>query len=295
MEYKDYYEILGVDKSASDSEIKSAYRKLAKKYHPDLNQGDGESEKKFKEVNEAYEVLSDPEKKKQYDMFGSNTNFSGGQNFDPNQYGYSYSYSSPNSDYSDFFNTIFKDFGFGGSERSSFNMGDIFGNKASPRQKYETSITITPKEAYQGGEKLLNLSIDGASKRINVKIPKGINPGKKIKINGDKVGVPNADIMVNIIVNQRDFEFDGNNITSELSVYPWEAALGISKEVETLAGKFKVKVPKDIKSGQKIRLRGKGFKDMKGKTGDHFVRIMINNPEKLTDRQKELYEELSKA
>lgn len=303
MEYKDYYEILGVDKSSSDKDIKSAYRKLAKQYHPDLNPGDEEAEKKFKEINEAYEVLSDPDKKKQYDMFGSATNFAGGQNFDPNQYGYSYSYSGANSDYSDFFNTIFSDFGFGGRGTSSksggfSDFGDFFGGgmgsraRTQPRLEYETSINISPKEAYEGASRVLNLNINGQTKKVKVNVPKGIGPGKKIKINGDKVGVQGADIYVRAQIDQSTYVFDGNDVTTDLNLLPWEAYFGASKQVETLAGKIKIKVPEKIQTGKKIRLAGKGFKDMKGKKGDHYVRIVINNPENLSPDQEELYKKL---
>ena len=298
MEYKDYYEILGVDKSSSEAEIKSAYRKLAKKYHPDLNQGDKEAEQKFKDINEAYEVLSDPEKKKQYDMFGSSTNFSGGQNFDPGQYGFTYDFSGANTGYSDFFNTIFKDFGFGSNSSRSTGgfsgFGDLFGGRTKQeRQKYETSINISPRDAYKGMEKKLNLNIGGQTKTINVKVPKGMPDGKKIKINGDKIGLTNSDIYVKVTIDQSKFEFEGNNTISQLEILPWEAALGSSKLVESLGGRIKIKIPKGIKSGQKIRIGRKGFKDMKGNVGDHYVKVMINNPEKLSEEQLDLYKKLS--
>lgn len=299
MKYKDYYEILGLTKDASDQEIKSAYRKLAKKYHPDLNPDDKEAEVKFKEVSEAYEVLSDPKKKKQYDQFGSTGNFSGGQNFDPNDFGFSYSYSgSPggsSSGYSDFFNTIFGDIGFGGGGGSFSDLFRRGGSKKAkaPRQKFETEISVDPKEAMEGTKRQISLNINGTTKALMVNVPRGMGPGKKVKINGDKIGASGTDIYVKVNVDQSGYSFEGNNITSDLEIYPWEAALGTKKTIETLGGKVRVKVPKGIKSGQKIRIKNKGFKDMKGKTGDHFVRVMINNPDSLTDEQKDLYEKLA--
>lgn len=300
MEYKDYYEILGVDKDASDSQIKSAYRKLAKKYHPDVNTDDKDAEAKFKEVTEAYEVLSDSEKRKQYDAFGSNANFSSGQNFDPGDFGFTYSNQGSQGGYSDFFNTIFGNFGFGGSSQgSSGGFGDLFGRRASsspyqaPRQEYETSIKISPKEAFDGVSRDLNLNINGNSKRISVKVPKGILPGKKIKINGDKVGVPKSDIFVKINIDESDYEFSGTNVTKDLELLPWEAALGTKKTVQTLQGRVKVSIPEGIRSGKKIKIAGKGFKDMKGNSGNHYARIVINNPEKLTDEQRNLYDQLA--
>lgn len=301
MEYKDYYKTLGVDKKASNAEIKKAFRKLAKKYHPDMNAGDAEAEKKFKEVNEAYEVLGDEEKRKKYDMFGSSTQFTGGQNFDPNQYGFggfSYSTGDNAGDFSDFFNLIFGKDGFSGFASGAKNSArDIFGNfgRSKPsRSKYETSMTIKLEEAYKGVERVLNLEIDGQSKQLNVKVPSGILPGKKIRVKGEKIGLTNADIYVKIEVLPSAIQLDGINTKSDLSIDPWDAALGTSEIIRTLAGKVKVNVPKGIRSGRRIRIPGKGFKDLKGNVGDHYINVVINNPTNLTDEQTKLYEELKK-
>ncbi|MDO5718652.1 MAG: J domain-containing protein [Tissierellia bacterium] len=301
MEYKDYYKILGVDKKASTAEIKKAYRKLAKKYHPDMNSGDAKAEKKFKEINEAYEVLGDDEKRKKYDMFGSNYNFSGGQNFDPSQYGYggyTYSTGGDSADFSDFFNLIFGREGFGSRFASGAKSSakDIFGGfgrtKAAPRNKYETKISIKLEEAYKGVEKTLNLEINNQSKQLNVKVPKGISPGKKIKIRGEKIGLDNSDIYVKIDIIPSSMILDGINTKSDLNIKPWDAALGSSAVVKTLAGKVRVNIPKGIRNGKKIRIPKKGFTDMKGNTGDHYINIVINNPSELSDEQIKLYQQL---
>lgn len=301
LEYKDYYEILGVDKKASESEIKKAYRSLAKKYHPDLHPDDEDAANKFKEVSEAYEVLSDKEKREQYDNFGSSYNFSQGQNFDPNQYGYdfsdfgfggdggySYTYSTGSeggADFSDFFNAF-----FGGRNRQSSGFSG-YGRQQSPRQKYQSEISISLKEAYDGGTRDLNLNINGENKTVPLKIPAGILPGKKIKIKGEKFGLA-GDLLIKINVIDEKNTLKGLDIIKSTAVYPWEAALGSKKVVETLEGKIKVNIPKGIQSGKRIRVPKKGFRDMKKNQGDLFLEIQIQNPEHITEEQEELFKKL---
>lgn len=289
MKYKDYYETLGVDKSASQDEIKKAYRKLAKKYHPDLNGGDEKAAEKLKEVNEAFDILSNPEKRKKYDQFGSA--YTDGMNFDPSQYGYDYS-EGDGKTFSDFFESMFG----GGFSNSSTGSGfggfsDIFGNFSKPRRrrnKYNLEQNITLEEAYNGGQKDLSVSLAGQNKNIQLKWPKGITNGKKIKINGDKFGI-DGDIFVKINIVSKD-ELDGLNIIKDVQIYPWEAYLGCSKTIDTFDGKIKVKIPKNIQTDKKIKLKGRGFKDMKDNKGDLYLRVKIINPENPDGETIKFYE-----
>src|SRR5574344_349488 len=266
MQYKDYYEILGVDKSADSKEIKKSYRKLAKKYHPDLNKGSEEAAEKLKEVNEAYEVLSDEDKRRKYDQFGSA--YQDGMNFDPSDYGYTYT-SSGGSGFSDFFETVFGRSG-GGFSRDSFfgGFGEKFSNarpKTRPRYNLEQNTTI------------------------KLKWPAGITDGKSIKIKGDKFDI-HGDIYVKIKISDKD-KLEGLNITKDLVVSPWEAYFGTKKTIDTFDGKIKVSIPERIQTDKKIRLRNKGFKDMKGKLGDLYLKIKIKNAE-LTKDQEEIYKQM---
>lgn len=300
MEYKDYYEILGVSKDASDKDIKNAYRKLAKKYHPDLNQGDQKAADKLKEVNEAYEVLSDSEKRKKYDQFGSGYDFSNGANFDPSQYGYgggTYTYSTGGGDFSDFFNMVFgRDSGSTGSKGfSGINFEDIFSGGKSRKKpaskRYDMELSLSLEEAYKGGEKSVGVVIGGQSKNIKIKWPKGITDGKKIKVNGKNQGI-DGDIYVKVNIYS-DYEIKGNNLTKTVDIYPWQAYFGTSKTVKTLDGNIKVKIPAGVQSGQAVKIANKGFIDMKGNKGDLFIKIMIKNPAKLTEKQEEIYRQLN--
>lgn len=303
MKYKDYYEILGVSKNADEKEIKSAYRKLAKKYHPDLHQGDEAAAEKFKEVSEAYEVLSDKDKRKKYDTFGSNYDFSSGYDFDPSQYGYTYTTGGSGADFSDFFETIFGSSrsGKGGNFSGGFNINDIFGDFSSKsrgrsankaRNKFESELSISIKEAYEGITKNVSLTYNKKEYQVAVKIPKGITRGKKVKVKGEKFGLP-GDILFKInIRDEKDFVLYGLDITKTENIYPWDAALGGSKTVETLDGKLKLKIPENFVGGNKMRIPSKGFKDLKGKVGDLYVIFNIVNPKKLSDDQIKLYKEL---
>lgn len=303
MKYKDYYEILGVSKNADEKEIKSAYRKLAKKYHPDLHQGDEAAAEKFKEVSEAYEVLSDKDKRKKYDTFGSNYDFSSGYDFDPSQYGYTYTTGGSGADFSDFFETIFGSSrsGRGGNFSGGFNINDIFGDFSSrsrgrsankARNKFESELSISIKEAYEGITKNVSLTYNKKEYQVAVKIPKGITRGKKVKVKGEKFGLP-GDILFKInIRDEKDLVLDGLDITKTENIYPWDAALGGSKTVETLDGKLKLKIPENFVGGNKMRIPSKGFKDLKGKVGDLYVIFNIINPKKLSDDQIKLYKEL---
>ncbi|WP_353094985.1 DnaJ C-terminal domain-containing protein [Tissierella praeacuta] len=301
MEYKDYYKILGVEKASSQDEIKKAYRKLAKKYHPDLHPNDDKAQEKFKEINEAYEVLGDADKKQKYDTFGSGYNFTGGQNFDPSQFGFgngSYTYTT-SGDFSDFFNMFFG--GAGGGQKTSsrmggFDLGNLFGGgrKSAGRQaaSYESELNITLDEGYHGAKKNIVLNIGGENKSIAVNIPKGILPGKKLKVKGEKWGIKgNILFKINLIEDGKK-RLEGLDIVSKLDLFPWQAALGDKVVVSTLDGKIKVDIPKSISSGKKIRIPRKGYKDMKGNQGDLYIEINIINPPSLTEEEIELYKKL---
>ncbi len=297
MEYKDYYKILGVSKSASKEEIKRAYRKLAKKYHPDLNPGNKEFQEKFKDINEAYEVLSDDNKRRQYDAFGSAHNFTHGQNFDPSQFGfenfgnrYRYTYTtSGGENFSDFFKMF-----FGGSD---FNFKDLFGGRMNEKSRpsYETEIFITLEEGYNGTTKKISLRIGNEDKYLSVKVPKGILPGKKIKIKGEKAGI-NGDVYLKVnFIKEEDRKLEGLDIYVKKDIYPWDAVFGTKVVVETLNGKIKVSIPENIVGGKKIRIPGKGYRDMEGNKGDLYIIANIVNPPKLTEKQKKLYEQLKET
>lgn len=325
MEYKDYYKILGVDKKASDAEIKKAFRTLAKKYHPDLHQGDKANEEKFKEINEAYEVLSDKEKRQKYDAFGSNYDFRGGQNFNPNDFGfggfggangnggtyYRYETNGSGGDFSDFFNMFFggdsqsasgKESGFnindifGGkaqsNKKSGFNINDLFRGKAKKeRQRYNTELYISLDEAYHGSKRSVSLNIDGKNISINLNIPKGITAGKSIKVAGEKWGV-SGDIYFKIqFLKDKRYELDGLDIKTSVDIYPWGAYFGCERVVEVFDKKIKIKVPKGYDTTKLMRIKGKGFTDMKGATGDLYIRFNMVNP-KLDEESEKLYKEL---
>ena len=298
MEYRDYYKILEVDKNTSQDDIKKSYRRLAKKYHPDLHPDDKDAQEKFKEINEAYEVLGDKEKKKQYDTFGSSYNFSGGQNFDPSQYGFgngnSYTYTSGDGGgFSDFFNMFFG--GGGGSSSSGFNINDIFGGGGRPNarsQSYESDLNITLEEGYNGGTKEVSLNFGGETKDISVKIPKGILAGKKLRVKGEKWGISGYILFKISFIENSKYKLDGLDIINKVDLLPWEAALGTKAVVDTLEGKIKVTIPKAIEAGKKIRIPKKGYRDMKNNVGDLYIEINIVNPPSLTEEEEDLYKKL---
>jgi len=311
MKYKDYYEVLGVDKNASQDEIKKAYRKLAKKYHPDAHPGDKAAEEKFKEVNEAYEVLGDTEKRKKYDQFGAQGQFYNGAEFDPSAFGFGnnirYEFrQGGNSGFSDFFNLF-----FGGSDIfGSFGEDGIFGGKRGRSGRFtqsrqmkgedsEAVLRITLSEGFHGAEKRINIRTSTGEKTISLKVPVGIKPGEKIKLSGQGGpginGGRNGDLYLRIELAQNEpFELNGLNIESPIALYPWEAALGAEKPFQTLDGRIFVKVPAGIQTDNKIRVAGKGYIDRNGNRGDLFLKVKIVNPEKLSEAQLDLYEKLKK-
>lgn len=294
MQYKDYYKILGVEKTASTNEIKSKYRKLAKKYHPDLNPNDDQAQEKFKEISEAYEVLSDEKKRKKYDTFGSGYNFQGGQDFNPNDFGYTYTTSSM-GDFSDFFETIFG----GGSgrkttTRSSFSFDDLFSprSKKKARPQYNSSLNISLKEAYEGVNKTVRVSFNGQSVSMDVKVPKGITPGKKLRVKGEKWGL-DGDALFEININNSEREYlEDNNIIYQAEISPWDAYFGGEVLISPLTGKLKIKIPEKTESGQRLKIKGRGFENLKGSKGDLLVEFQIKNPDNLTKDQEELYRKL---
>jgi len=303
MQYKDYYKTLGVSKTAKDVEIKKAYRTLVKKYHPDKNQGDKKAEEKFKEVTEAYEVLSDGGKRKKYDNFGSQTHFSGGHDFDPKQYGFSsdnvrYEYNTGNGGKSDFFNSFF----------SGSDFDDIFSSFGTPgrsRQRahagndIESEIEITPEEGHIGAEKKIALQTQTGTKNITFKIPKGVNEGERIRLKNQggqgANGGKNGNLYMKVkFASSRNFTKKGNNLYTTVKLHPWDAALGAKVNVKTLDGQIKVNVPKGAQTGKKIRVIGKGYSGRNKKQGNLYIEIKIVNPTKITPKMKELYKKMKK-
>ncbi|NLY17979.1 MAG: J domain-containing protein [Clostridiaceae bacterium] len=304
MEYKDYYKILGVDKNASKDEIKKRYRKLAKKYHPDTNPGDKNAEARFKEINEAYEVLGDDEKRKKYDRFGQ-MNFQNGMHFDPSQFGF-YEFKSTHNGFSDFFNMFFGDGGididdiFGGFGRTrGFPKGFSNGSMQMRGDDIEAELVITPEEAIEGREKTFSIRLGSGTRTISVRIPQGIPEGGKIKLAGQGNpgfgGGSNGDLYIVVRFREGKYKLEGNDLISKLEVYPWTAALGGEAKMQSPDGLIQVKIPSGIQTDQKIRIPGKGYGKKGGKRGDLYIQVKIVNPRHLNSEQKLLYEQLRKT
>lgn len=290
---KDYYQVLGVKKGAAAEDIKKAYRKLAVKYHPDKNPGNKEAEEKFKEINEAYAVLSDPQKKAQYDQFGSS--------------GFHQRYSQEDIFRGFDVGDIFKDQGFGTEDIFSRIFGGGFqggGRYRARKQRggdYSMELPISFRESATGGEKRVSFLRDGVREELSVKIPAGIDNEAKLRIQGKggqgQNGGPPGDLFLTVKVGSDPvFAREGDDIVVEREISFSEAALGTSLEIPTLEGNKRIKVPAGIQPGTKIRLKGFGFPHMgKNAKGDLFVRINVKVPEQLSASQRELLEELAKT
>ncbi|TYQ12798.1 UNVERIFIED_CONTAM: curved DNA-binding protein [Acetivibrio alkalicellulosi] len=306
MEYKDYYSVLGVDKNASQEDIKKTYRKLAKKYHPDINKNDKDSEKKFKDVNEAYEVLGDEEKRKKYDNFGSEFDFQNGHDFDPSQYGFGnnvrYEYRTENAgDYSDFFNMFFgRGFDFDNIFERSGTRGGRTRNYSYKGEDIEAQIEVTPEEGFNGIEKTISLRGQKGERKLTFKIPKGVKDGERIRLReqGEKGvnGGKNGDLILIVkIKNSGNYVLEGNNLIATIDILPWTAALGGELPVNTMEGKILIKIPEGIQTDSKIRVVGKGYIDKDGKRGDLYIKVRLVNPKTITPEMRELFKELARA
>lgn len=305
MEYKDYYTVLGVEKTASKDEIKKAFRKLALKYHPDKTKGDKKSTEKFKEVNEAYEVLSDDEKRKKYDTMGSNYQYyqqQGGQGgFDWSQYanqgrGGSFSFEGDLSD-------LFR--GSGHSDFFEMFFGSGSGDKRSRRgqtRKYQrhgedlqAKIQISLHEAYSGTEKIFTHN----NESIKLKIRPGIENGHVLKIpgkGGKSFGVA-GDLLINIeVAEDSGFKREGDDLYSNLFIDVYTAVLGGKVEFNALKGKIKIDIAKETSSGKLIRLKNLGMPKygQEGQFGDLYLTISIETPKNLTQKEMNLFKELQK-
>ena len=313
MSKKDFYSVLGVQRGASPEEIKKSYRKLAMKYHPDKNQGDKKSEEKFKELSEAYDVLSDTQKREAYDQFGhasSQQGFGGGNPFSGggSPFGGAGGFRSGGSSAGggqDPFQDIFGDV-----------FGDIFSGRGGPagagaRRRpsrgadLRYSLGVTLEEAALGTEKTISFMRQNSgreeARKLNVNVPAGVKEGQRLKLSGEgdlaPAGGSPGDLFV--IINLEDhplFRRDENDIVIDVPVAYTDAILGSQIEIPTLTGKAQIKIPAGTHSGQVLRLKGKGFPKLGGfGHGDLLVRMLIDTPAQVSNKQKELIEELAKS
>lgn len=293
MEFVDYYKTLGIDKAATPKDIKNAYRKLARKYHPDLNQTDATAKSNFQKINEANEVLSDPEKRKKYDQYGDDwqhaDEFEKAKQQQPQSgrsSGSRFSGAQQGGDFSDFFESMFGG-ATGGRGRQARYRGEDF------NAELQLDLLTASKTHKQ------TLSVNG--KAIRITIPAGIENGQTIKITGHggtgSNGGPNGDLFITFTVaNHPTFKRSENNLYATVEINLYTAVLGGEITIETLNGKVKLNVKPETQSGSKVKLTGKGFPVYKneGKFGDLVVTFSVKTPTNLTDKQKELFAELAK-
>lgn len=307
---KTFYDILGVKDDASKDEIKKAFRSLAKKYHPDRNKGNVESERRFKEISEAYETLFDEGKRNEYDMMRRYGAFGGG-GAHPGGF-QSQGFPGGGFDINDLFGgqrggTRRARFTVNGREMGGFEdiFSSLFGGGASPfggaRQQsrpqkgddLETSITISFMEAVRGTKKTIQLH--GAHKKLVVKIPAGIDDGGKVRLSGQgqpsPTGGPNGDLIITVrVMPDQTFRREGNDVFTTLEISFKEAALGCKKNVKTLTKTIALTIPPGTQPGTKMRLKGQGLA-VGDQQGDQYVEVKVRVPGKLTDAQKKMLEE----
>ncbi len=302
MATRDYYEILGVNKNANDEEIKKAYRKLAMKYHPDRNANKKEAEERFKEINEAYAVLSDKEKRKQYDTYGKE--------------GFQQRYTQEDIfrgfDFDDILSSLFggrgrREFRYGG--RGGFDYGDLFGRQPGSQgggrmpQKgedvlYELSVSL--EEASFGAEKRISFRKNGKVEEVSVRVPRGIPSGKKLRLAGKGMeggnGGPPGDLYLQVSIKEHPvFTREGDDVVVEEEIRFSEAVMGTMIEVPTLEGRKKVKVPAGTQSHTKLRLKGLGIPHFqKEGRGDEYVKVIVKVPKRVSEKSRGLIQELAK-
>lgn len=333
--YKDYYQILGVPKTATEKEIKSAYRKLARKYHPDVNPNDKEAEARFKEINEAHAVLTDAEKRKKYDTLGPDWERRYQAPPGAGPYTYTYSGAPGGGDFSDFFETLFGQRGNAGAQRGGvdFDLGSLFGRGRGTRagksrgSDVEQAIDVTLREAFSGGERSFTIAgqqvcptchgtgIEKESmcptcggtgqvaktKRLDIKIPKGVREGSKIRVAGEGSpgvgGGPAGDLYLVVhMIPEPGFRREGDDLYTETSVPLTTLVLGGEVETTTLSGKVTMRVPAESQNGRTMRLAGQGMPQLRSeKRGDLYVKLNAALPTSLSDRQRELFRELAAA
>ncbi|CEN36417.1 DnaJ C-terminal domain-containing protein [Capnocytophaga cynodegmi] len=294
MVYVDYYKVLGVERTATSEEIKKAYRKLARKFHPDMNPGDKVSEQKFKEINEANEVLSNPESRAKYDKYGEN--WKHGEEYENakrhySRTGFDESDYENASDYSDFFRDMFGGAGFGESSHSRAS-GKFKG------QDVYAEMSLSFREAAKKQQKMFSVS----GRNIRITIPAGVYDGQQIKLKGYGSkgfnGGPSGDLYITFNI-QPDAQFErvNNDLKTKVLIDLYTAILGGEIEVETLEGKVKLKVQPETQNGAIVRLKGKGYPIYKkeGEFGDLFITYEVQLPKNLTDKQKDLFEQLKNS
>ncbi len=310
MEYKDYYKILGVEKTATTDQIKKAYRKLARQYHPDVNPNDATAEQKFKEVNEANEVLSDAEKRQKYDQFGADYQRyeqagAGGAGrgpggFDWSQYAQGNQGGNPfggfgggasfgeGEDFSDFFSSLFG--GMGGSAGSGRS------TRPGAGQDYQAELELTLEEAYHGGPRTITVQ----GKNLRLTIHPGVADGQTIRLRDQggpgRNGGPSGSLLITFrIVPDARYVRTGDDLTQDVPVSLYRALLGGSQTVETLSGTVKINIKPESTNGTRLRLRGKGFPiyRQEGKFGDLYLRLNVQLPQNLTDQEKDLIKQLA--
>ena len=310
MDYKDYYKTLGVEKSATTEQIKKAYRKLARQYHPDVNPNDATAEQKFKEVNEANEVLSDPEKRQKYDQFGADYQRyeqagAGGAGrgpggFDWSQYTQGGQGGNPfggfgggsfggqgGEDFSDFFSSLFGNTGSGQGSRST---------RPGAGADYQAELELTLEEAYHGGPRTITVQ----GKNLRITIHPGVADGQTIRLRDQggpgRNGGPNGSLLITFrILPDARYVRTGDDLTQDVPVSLYRALLGGSQTVETLSGVVKITIKPESASGTRLRLRGKGFPvyRQEGKFGDLYLRLNVQLPQDLTDQEKDLIKQLA--
>ena len=305
MDYKDYYKVLGVEKSATPEQIKKAYRKLARQHHPDVNPNDKGAEQKFKELNEANEVLSDPEKRKKYDQFGSDwqryqqqpgggAGRSGqpGGGFDWSQYtqGQGGGGGSPfgeGEDFSDFFGSLFGNMGGGGRAG---------GSRPGAGQDYQAELELSLEEAYRGGPRTITVN----GKNLRLTIQPGVADGQTIRLRDQggpgRNGGPSGSLLITFHIRpDARYARTGDDLTQDVPVSVYKALLGGEQAVETLSGSVKIKLKPETANGTRLRLRGKGFPVYRkeGQFGDLYLRLSLTLPQHLTEQEKELLQQLA--
>ena len=314
VQFRDYYETLGVSKTATDDEIRKAFRKLARKYHPDVNKDKATAEEKFKQLNEAYEVLGDPEKRKKYDELGANWDRPGGFQPPPGWGGQQQGggfrrygggdggveFEFGGTGFSDFFEAFFgagnRQAGFGGG-------GGNFGQRPRGAERgsdVEADIMVTLEEALHGSKRAVSLRRSNSNKveTYQVKIPKGVHEGQRIRLAGQGEagagGGQSGDLFLRVrLARHPDFTAEGSDLIYEVKIEPWQAALGGELQVPTLEGNARLKLPPGTQAGQRFRLRGHGLPTAPGTRGDLFVAPQIQIPKKLTEREREIWSQLA--